>query len=206
MMLGFLTGLSAQALNGGSATGTVDFFHGFQVALMTTIMFNVTQFVYWSNKNRLTGTCLEVHKSTLITLASAILVNVQPMWILVIGSYHFCCAKCSIFGLNNATTGQQWCVNSGGNSYTYPPWSDHAQRPCYTSGNVFWDESYCGGTKYALFPSKASGWMVQIFCTWFGFVLMFIGVMMATQLHVKLRNKWYAVRRGKSATRTAQTV
>jgi len=61
---------------------------------------------------------------------------------------------------------------------------------------VFWDVSHCGGAKYATFPSVASGWAIQIIFTWGGFVAMFIGVMQATQLHLKLKKQWRTIRSG----------
>merc|ERR1712032_144802 len=61
-----------------------DFFHGFQVALMMTVMLNLTQFVYWRCKQSRRGSCLQVHTPTLWTLLATVFVNIQPMWILVV--------------------------------------------------------------------------------------------------------------------------
>jgi len=173
----------------------VDFFHGFQVALMMTVMLNLTQFVWWRCKASRRGTCLQVHAPTLWTLLAAILVNIQPMWILIIGSWKLCCGTNEMMGFN-ATAG-----NPGSpTGYTYAPWNANSgPRPCNApGGNVFWDSSYCSGEKLSTFPSVASGWAVQIICTWGGFACMFIGILMATQLHVKLRKQWRMIRAGQS--------
>jgi len=170
----------------------VDFFHGFQVALMMTVMLNLTQFVWWRCKQSRRGSCLQVHTPTLWTLAATILVNIQPMWILIIGSWKLCCNHCTAFDIPEAvcTTG-----------FSYQPWAhavgEYGYRPCPSpGGNVFWDVSYCSGQKLSTFPTVAAGWVVQIVCTWGGFVCMFIGVLQATQLHIKLRKQWRQIRSG----------
>lgn len=194
MVVAAVLNLGASFMNAGAGSGVVDFFHGFQVALMMTIMFNLTQFVYWRCKMSRQGSFLEVHGPTLYTLLATIMVNVQPIWILVIGSWKLCCAPCEEFGLPAK------CTSTGS---TFPPWTPGEFRECSIDGNVFWDSSYCSGGKYATFPSKTSGWAVQIFCTWGGFVFMFIGVLQATQLHRKMAKKWRELRRGGRA-RAAQ--
>lgn len=169
----------------------VDFFHGFQVALMMTVMLNLTQFVWWRCKASRRGTCLQVHMPTLFTLVATIMVNIQPMWILIIGSWKLCCNTNEAFGFTEAQ-------NPSG--FSYAPWSSGEPRPCSSpGGNVFWDVSYCSGGKLSTFPSIASGWLIQIFFTWGGFVFMFIGIMQATQLHVKLRKQWRQIRSGQRA-------
>lgn len=185
-------------MNGGSGTGMVDFFHGFQVAIMMTLMFNLAQFIYWTCKQRRSGTFWQVHGPTVMTLLSAILVNIQPIWILVIGSWKLCCTHCAVFKLDPT------CTATG---LTYPPWMANdgsgkmgPPRECSSGGNVFWDISYCTGKNYAIFPTQASGWAVQIICTWGGYLLMFIAVFQATQLHKKLGSKWHAIRRGQTAS------
>jgi len=168
----------------------VDFFHGFQVALMMTVMLNLTQFVWWRCKQSRRGTCLQVHTPTMWTLASCILVNIQPMMILVIGSWKLCCATNAQL---NATGAFPTGWNPGG--FSYAPWAGGAPRPCSSpGGNVFWDVSYCGGGELSTFPTVWTGWFIQIVFTWGGFVCMFIGVLQATQLHVKLRKQWRQVR------------
>jgi hypothetical protein len=183
MVVAALLNVGASVMNGGAGTGAVDFFHGFQVALMLTVMFNLTQFVYWRCKISRRGSCWQVYQPAFYTLLSTLMVNVQPLAILIIGSWHLCCASCASFNLT--CTGR-----------TYPPWSGGEQRKCDMSGNLFWDESYCSGAKLPIFPTKTSGWLIQIFLTWGGFIFMFVGVMQATQLHRKLAKRWRAIRAG----------
>jgi hypothetical protein len=188
MVAAALLDIGASTMNSGSGSGVVDFFHGLQVAIMMTLMFNLVQFVWWTCKRMRKGTFLQVHTPTLFTLAAAVLVNIQPMMILVIGSWKLCCGTCEEMGLK--------CKG-----LSYAPWPDapDVQRPCYSGGNVFWDISYCGGKNYALFPTQVSGWMIQIFCTWGGYILMFIGVFQATQLHKKLLYKWRNISRNRAS-------
>lgn len=206
MVVAALLSVSAGYMNGGAGTGLVDFFHGFQVVLMMTVMFNLLQFVYWRCKISRRGTCLKVHTPTLWTLASAILVNIQPMIILVIGSWKLCCgtneqmghpAVCPEGWTYNCTTGAQW---NPGHDYSFAPWADGEPRPCTgplgKGGNLFWDVSYCGGGELSTFPTVWPGWFIQIVFTWGGFVCMFIGVMQATQLHLKLKKQWRQLRTG----------
>jgi hypothetical protein len=191
MVVAALLNVSASFMNGGAGTGMVDFFHGFQVALMMTVMLNLTQFVWWRCKQSRRGSCLQVHTPTLWTLASTILVNIQPMWILIIGSWKLCCGTNAQMGFNDTTNPAGW---------SYAPWpSDpNTPRPCSApGGNVFWDNSYCTGQRLSTFPSVASGWAVQIVFTWGGFVCMFIGILQATQLHVKLKKQWRLARQGR---------
>jgi len=183
-------------MNGGSGTGIVDFFHGLQVAIMMTLMLNLVQFVWWTCKNQRynLGSVWVVHRPTLIVLLSAILVNIQPLWILVIGSWKLCCTHCKNFELPDT------CSPTG---LTYPPWSGGDARPCDApGGNVFWDISYCTGSQYPIFPTVWQGWTIQVICTWGGYILMFIGVFEATKLHKKLGAKWRAIRRGASPARS----
>jgi len=128
--------------------------------------------------------------ATLIVLLSAIMVNIQPMLILVIGSWKLCCAPCTNYQPNMP----HGCTTS---DFTYPAWSDNNMRACSApGGNLFWDVSYCTGSQYPIFPTVASGWTIQCICTWGGYVLMFVGVFQATKLHMKLVTKWRAIRGG----------
>lgn len=199
MVVAALFNVGAATMNGGSGTGIVDMFHGLQVAIMLTLMFNLVQFVWWTCKRMRTGTTWQVHQPTFWVLLSAILVNIQPFWILIIGSWKLCCAHCELFGYVND---QKMFVNfpdtCTATGLTYPPWPQTASVPreCSSGGNVFWDISYCNGKSYSIFPTQWQGWMIQVVCTWGGYVLMFIGVFQATKLHLKLANRWRAIRRG----------
>lgn len=194
-------------MNGGSGTGIVDFFHGLQVAIMLALMLNLVQFVWWTCKLRRPGnTFWEVHQPTMFVLASAILVNIQPIAILVIGSWKLCCGHCETFRgpplvfngtvLENGTL-PAGCTDGG---FTYPPWAGGEARTCPApGGNLFWDVSYCAGGKYPIFPTVGSGWAIQILCTWGGYILMFFGVFQATKLHTKLAAKWRQIRSANTA-------
>jgi len=103
----------------------VDFFHGFQVALMMTVMLNLTQFVWWRCKASRRGTCLQVHMPTLFTLVATIMVNIQPMWILIIGSWKLCCNTNEAFNFTEAQ-------NPSG--FSYAPWVP-LSRPNGPMGN-----------------------------------------------------------------------
>lgn len=178
---------SATFMNTGAGSGIVEFFHGFQVAIMMTVMLNLTQYVYWTCLQKRTGSVWQVHQPTFLVLLSSVLVNIQPLMILVIGSWKLCCMHCTDLG-------QEKCTPSG---FSYPPWpaSPSSFRECAgPGGNVFWDVTYCKGNSYPIFPTVASGWAIQILCTWGGFVVMFVGVMQATRLHVKIKAKWRAIR------------
>jgi len=188
MVVAALFNVGASVMNGGSGTGVVDFFHGLQVAIMMALMLNLVQYVYWTCKLRRPGnTFWEVHQPTMLVLLSAILVNIQPMLILIIGSWKLCCGPCTNFPK---------MPGCAAGDFTYPPWSDGERRACSApGGNIFWDVSYCTGGNYAIFPTMWQGWMIQIFCTWGGYIFMFIGVFQATKLHTKLAAKWRSIRR-----------
>lgn len=194
MVVGAIFSAGAQFLNSGAGSGSVDFFHGFQVALMMTLMFGIVQFVWWRCKQSRRGSVLSVHTPTLWTLAAAIMVNIQPMWILVIGSWKLCCGNNSNYFPPPGEVPPGWNPDS---DFSYAPWGGGLARPCPApGGNVFWDASYCDGSKYSTFPSVWTGWLIQIFFTWGGFVCMFVGVTQATQLHIKLRKQWRTIRSG----------
>jgi hypothetical protein len=57
--------------------------------------------------------------------------------------------------------------------------------------NFFFDG---GENSNALFPNTATGWCIQVFGTYFGFIIMFVGVCQATMLHLKIVNKWHEIR------------
>lgn len=174
-------------MNGGAGSGAVDFFHGFQVAIMLTIMFNLVQFIFWRCKQTREGSCWKVHRPTFLMLLSAVMTNFQPMAILVVGSWKLICCECAMLGQpdNCTATGR-----------SMPPWPNtpDSMRECHGNGNWFWADDHCTGQELALFPNKASGWVIQIFLTWGGFVLMFMSVMEAMQLGKKIKNKWRTIR------------
>jgi hypothetical protein len=187
MVVAALLNVGASVMTGGGGSGVVDFFHGFQVALMMTIMFNLVQFIWWRCKAQGRN-----QFPTLLMLVSAIMTNVQPMAILVCGSWKLLCCPCEFIGFN-ATT----CPWESGKSF--PPFGDGNARQCHGNGNWFWTGDYkrCTGQELALFPNQWKGWTIQIVATWGGFVVMFFSVMMATQLHLKVQKRWRSVRTGR---------
>ena len=193
MVLAAVLNVSASFMNSGGGSASVEFFHGFQVALMMTVMLNLAQFVWWRCKQSRRGTLWNKYQPVFWTLLSAIMVNIQPMWILVIASWKFCCATCDQLGM-----GPDKCPASG---FSFPPFGDGEPRPCEgPGGNVFWDVSHCGGQKLATFPDVAAGWAIQVLLTWGGFVFMFIGILQATQLHKKVARTWRDVRNAQVRT------
>jgi len=56
--------------------------------------------------------------------------------------------------------------------------------------NAFWTEDATN----TFFPNRASGWLIQIFCTYGGYILLITGVFQATEMVAKLRKTWNAAR------------
>mmetsp|Transcript_5300 Transcript_5300/g.7804 ORF Transcript_5300/g.7804 Transcript_5300/m.7804 type:complete len:153 (-) Transcript_5300:300-758(-) len=48
----------------------------------------------------------------------------------------------------------------------------------------------------ALVPNTTTGWLIQVFCTYLGYITLFVGVFWTTQLHVKIAKKWSEIRTG----------
>lgn len=56
----------------------------------------------------------------------------------------------------------------------------------------------------SLVPNTLIGWMIQIFGTYVGFIIMFTGVVWSTNLHKKIAKKWARIRRGQKPRASAQ--
>lgn len=195
--------------------GLVSFFHGVQVAVMLMLMTNIIQFAYWSVKRtrRGKGHWHQFRPVYLITLATP-MVLLQPVCMLVIGSWicdgYFsadqlddsitACTSSSV-PFNGTTVNDVTC-----NGYYQPDGTFSNQLDgvvSWSSGhgwatgcsdsmkNFFFDG---GVNSNALTPNTVGGWMIQIFGTYLGFIIMFIGVCQATLLHVKIIKKWKAIR------------
>jgi len=158
MLVGALMGVASSASFQNDNESLINFFHGLQVAIMMTIMTNLTQFI-WHNQRRKrsedTTHWPDGHPSHWVKfrpvytmLVSSVLVCVQPMSILIIGS---------------------WGIVP----------------------NVYWTTNAS-----PIFPVKTGGWLIQIFCTYMGFIIMFVAVCESTQLHLKLVDRWNAIRKG----------
>lgn len=125
-------------------------------------MANVVQYAYWTVLSQRRG--VEGHWNKFgpvyVLMVAAILVNVQPMMILCIGSW--------------ATT-------------TCDDPKNAADWPCT---NAFWTADAMN----TFFPNRASGWLIQIFCTYLGYILLIVGVFQATNMLKKFQRTWQAAR------------
>lgn len=160
-----LSGQSFQNANtsAGQHEHTIAFFHGFQVAIMMTVMASVIQYGYWTVLTKRHG--VQGHWAKFgpvyILLVAGILVNVQPLMILCIGSW------------------------STGLDCTKPDIA--VEWPCT---NAFWTADAMN----TFFPNRASGWAIQICCTYVGYILLIVGVFQATEMVSKFRRTWNQAR------------
>lgn len=185
--------------------GLVKFFHGVQVAIMLMLMTNIIQFAYWSSKRvrRGKGHWHMYRPVYLITLATP-MVLLQPTCMLVIGSW-ICDGAFSADQLNDGVTACTSWNNPANCTGSYLPNGvfnltsavSIASGVSYVDGcsdsmkNFFFDG---GQNSNALTPNTVVGWCIQIFGTYLGFIVMGVGVCQATLLHVKIMNKWRAIR------------
>jgi len=186
---------------------------------MFALMTNIVQFAYWNvQKKRKKQGHWYMYKPVYILLVSTVLVLIQPTSMLIIGSWicdgtfsadqlqnvNACKVQGKGAGFCDATTGK-WVgsfdgsgnfVGGGVNSTDVSQYIAMTEGTYYSDGcnpdmkNWFFD----GGVSNALVPNTTTGWMIQIFGTYLGFILMFVGVCQATMLHHKIMNKWAAIR------------
>lgn len=191
--------MAAGQVNGG----LVKFFHGVQVAVMLMLMTNIIQFAHNSCNRMRTGGHWNKYKPVYyITLATP-MVLLQPTCMLVIGSW-ICDGTFSADQLtdqavvcdhNHQPAGCGYFMPNG--TFSQPGMTSAASGTYYVDGcspdmkNFFFDNS---DNPNALWPNTVVGWMIQIFGTYLGFIVMFVGVCQATQLHVKIVNKWRQLR------------
>lgn len=197
--------VAASNVNGG----LVDFFHGVQVAIMLMLMTNILQFAWWTCKKMRRGHGhWYMFRPVYIILVSTPMVLLQPVCMLVIGSW-ICKGHFSADQLGDGITpcdsptsstpeGCQGHFLSDGHysdrsaSYVQAYAGSNFVDGCSdTMKNFFFDG---GGDSNALTPNTTVGWCIQIFGTYGGFILMFIGVAQATQIHRKLINRWRSIR------------
>lgn len=195
--------VAAGQVNGG----LVKFFHGVQVAIMLMLMTNIIQFAYWNCKRMRQGKghWFMFRPVYLITLATP-MVLLQPTCMLVIGSW-ICDGNFSADQLNDGvipchSSTSSLPPNCSGYFRADGTYSDSslvsiAGGTSYVDGcsdsmkNFFFDG---GQNSNALTPNTATGWCIQIFGTYLGFIVMGVGVCQATQLHVKIMRKWRQIR------------
>lgn len=67
--------------------GLIDFFHGIQVAIMLALMTNIIQFAWWKVKNKKNVSHCQKYGPVYILILSMFLVLIQPVCMLVIGSW-----------------------------------------------------------------------------------------------------------------------
>lgn len=177
----------------------MDFFHGLQVAIMLTVMTNVMQFAHWtvSRKRKNQPHCRKMGPVYLLMVAT-VLVMVQPTCMLVIGSWNL-----DNFFFNGGDTGTACMTDATCHNGCM---ADHyfscntttgacAQETCVEAHKT--DKTLpcsCAMDSNALQPNTTVGLCIQIFCTYLGFLLLFIGVFQATELHKKLCKRWKELR------------
>ena len=134
---------------------------------------NILQFAWWKCKAKkgLEGHWERYGPCYLLMMAT-VLVMIQPTAILVIASY------------------------SSDDEFTPCPTEEDPEPETKVTHhgmqnfNIFFD----GDDDTALVPNTLTGWGIQIFGTYLGFIFMFWGVTWATNLHVKLHRKWQSLR------------
>lgn len=148
-------------------------FHGIQVAIMLALMTNIIQFAYWKQRGK-------SQKAVYMLVVAAVLVLIQPTSMLVIGSYH-----------DAALAQGGGCIAAPGFDFA----DAAAVEACVSEppfGNFFFDGD---DDTNALTPNTVTGWLIQVFGTYGGFLLMFVAVFDVTKLGQKLKKKWAAIRR-----------
>jgi len=182
---------------------------------MFGLMTNITQFAYWNcqKKRKKFKTHWGKYKPVYLLLVATVQVCAQPACMLYIGAWK-CDGKFSSDQIKPDQladlTQQGWHFDAQGDFVNRnrtkaadlkPDWLLQARGVSWSpgckegQGNFFFD----GGATDALVPNTTVGWMIQIFGTYLGFIVMFVGVCQATLLHVKIKNKWRALRGGKTS-------
>lgn len=137
---------------------------------MLALMTNILQFAWWKCKAKrgIDGHWDRYGPCYLLIIAT-VLVMIQPTCMLVIGSY-------------------------GSDDDTMPCPHDDATEPInkhHGMENFFFE----GDDTNFIVPNTAVGLLIQIFGTYLGFGFMFTGVVWATNLHIKIKRKWNALRK-----------
>lgn len=165
------------------------------------LMLNIVQFAWWTVKRKKgqVSHC-QRYGPVYLLLLSALLVNIQPMCMLIISSW-----KLPNFFFDGGDTGA-FCMDGSG--CQHKACASTTLFDCDNSTGVCKPHACTNLTKAAaealdcgcqvdsnaLYPNTTIGVVIQIFGTYFGFVLMFIGVTWATQLHKKVMARWRTIR------------
>jgi len=197
---------------------------------MLALMTNIVQFAYWNvgKKRKFMVVDSEkgpikvkaghwyIYRPVYLLLLATVLVCLQPVCMLVIGSWS-CDGEFSSDQIDLTQVSYDNVTNTyvaaGANGTTtaghYLPDGTFSQSDTDMSGLIVaqtasnWPDGcspsmknffFDGGVSNALVPNTTTGWMIQIFGTYLGFLCMFIGVCQATMLHVKIAKKWSALR------------
>lgn len=132
---------------------------------MMAVMLNIVQYAYW--------TVLSKRKRVQGHWA-----KFGPVYILAVASVLVNTQPMMILTIGSWHPSMEVCKSS---QETYSSW------PCT---NAFWTPEATN----SFFPNRWQGWMIQIFCTWLGFILLVVGVVQATELHKKMRRTWQQAR------------
>lgn len=184
---------------------------------MLMLMTNIVQFGYWNVQKKRKGKGhWHMYQPVYLLILSTFLVLTQPTCMLVIGSW-----KCdgdftsdqladglsiTSNGIMNGDAKVAWGYNrlgqvvatENGTPVTDADFVAYAKNVNYPDGcspsmhNFFFVDQ---NQNSALVPNTVTGWMIQIFCTYLGFLLMFVGVCQATMLHKKIAKKWADIRK-----------
>jgi len=181
---------------------------------MLMLMTNIVQFGYWNvqkkrkRNNGEKASHLYMYGPVYLLMVSMVLVMIQPVCMLIIGSW-ICDGQftsdqldpstytCNTTGCYNETSYVGKYLADGTFSDQSIVTEGTAAGDMWVSGcsptmkNFFFDNS---ANPSALVPNTVVGWCIQIFGTYLGFILMFIGVCQSTMLHHKISAKWAAIR------------
>lgn len=179
---------------------------------MLVLMTNIVQFAYW-NVQRMRKKDSEgkpashwyKYRPVYLLLVAMVLVNVQPMCMLIIGSW-----ICDGAFTADQVDLSKWAANNFTGNYYTADGTFHAVNAANLTAliteqkgaaepdgcspsmkNFFFDNA---ANPSAVVPNTAIGWVIQIFGTYLGFILMFVGVCQATMMHHKIAKKWSEVR------------
>merc|ERR1711959_752610 len=133
-----------------------------------------------------------MYRPVYLLMVATILVNIQPMCMLIIGSW--ICDGDFTADQINAGSGNHYLPDGTFNTtadVAIPKGTAYSDGCSPSMRNFFFDNA---ANPSALVPNTVEGWMIQIFGTYLGFLLMFIGVCQATMLHHKIADKWRELR------------
>lgn len=184
--------------------------------MMLALMLNIVQFSWWTVKRDKTpkSHCAR-YTPVYIIMFSAVLIMVQPVSMLVIGSwasvnnFFFDGADFNAPCLANADCGSNMCLSDAyscvGTKYGKVQLNAVCTQLMAGDDGVNCTDAEvtcaCGMDSNALIPNTTVGWLIQVLCTYLGFIIMFTGVFMATKLHKKIARKWRVLRSAASRPR-----